>query len=92
MTRIGGSAFYGARFLTSVQITSGVEEIGDLAYANAELLTQAFIPDSVTTIGNRAFARNSGSSDGNDLLTIYGSAGSEAERYGYQRYTGKLLC
>ncbi|MGL6193684.1 MAG: protein kinase domain-containing protein [Thermoguttaceae bacterium] len=74
VTTIGDRAFCSCRGLTSVTIPDSVTTIGDGAFSSCSGLTSVTIPDSVTTIGNRAFNGCSG-------LTIFGTRGSEAEKY-----------
>lgn len=56
VTRIGDSAFYQQRSITSVTIPDSVISIGDSAFARCSALREAFVPESVTTIGVGAFA------------------------------------
>lgn len=65
---------------TAVTIPHGVTTIGMEAFRGCENLTSVTIPESVTTIGERAF-------EGCNRLTIYGKAGSEAERYAKEKGT-----
>ncbi len=55
-------------------IPNSVTSIGDYAFYECDRLTLVTIPDSVTSIGYSVFSSYSS-------LTIYGKAGSEAERY-----------
>ena len=80
VTSIGNNAFYASVNLRSIQLPASVRKIGNNAFAYMPGLTQAFVPSSVTSIGTLAFALNYNDS-GNNILTIYGSAGSEAEAY-----------
>jgi len=57
-----------------VTIPNSVTSIGDRAFWGCESLTSVTIPNSVTSIGSSAFWSC-------DNVTIYGSTGSEAERY-----------
>ncbi len=67
-------AFSGCTGLTSVTLSEGVYKLEDFAFSNCENLTSIVIPSSVESIGWGVF------SDSKDL-TIYGIAGSYAERY-----------
>jgi len=74
VTSIGNDAFFLCKSLTSVTIPNSVTSIGDRAFWGCESLTSVTIPNSVTSIGSSAFWSC-------DNVTIYGSTGSEAERY-----------
>ena len=82
---IADSAFYKCTSLISVTIPDSVTSIGGNAFKNCTDLTSVTIPDSVTSIGNVAFGYfyNSETYDREKIsgFTIYGCAGSEAERY-----------
>ena len=65
-------AFYLNR-LKNIKIGSAVTRIGEDAFSENDL-KKVIIPNSVKSIGKDAFA-------GNEGLIIYGSLGSEAERY-----------
>jgi hypothetical protein len=55
VTHIGGSAFFGNEYMTSLTIGNSVQIIGAGAFQNCPRLTSVIIPDSVTEIGDRAF-------------------------------------
>lgn len=74
VTNIGSHAFSGCTGLTSAVIPDGVTSIETMAFADCTNLTSVTIPASVTSIGLVAFY-------GCPNLTVYGNAGSEAERY-----------
>lgn len=82
VTRIGDAAFEGAR-VKNVTILHGVKAIGAHVFRNCENLKSITIPSSVTDIGTMAFSMIDGSLDCGIIpgLTIYGAAGSFAERY-----------
>lgn len=73
-TLIPAQSFYGCGRLSDVTLPETVVEIGDYAFNGCASLDSITIPAAVTTIGEDAF-------DGCSWLTIYGSTGSEAERY-----------
>ena len=56
VTSIGGSAFSGCSFLTSISIPSSVTSIGGSAFRDCNSLTSINIPSSVTSIGGDAFS------------------------------------
>ena len=72
---IENGAFYACGSLTSVKIPSSVQTVGESAFGGCESLTSVEIPDNVETIGEAAFA------DCAADLTLYGAAGSVAEKY-----------
>ncbi|MBP3693678.1 MAG: leucine-rich repeat protein [Thermoguttaceae bacterium] len=74
VTSIGNRAFENCDSLTSVTIPDSVTSIGNSAFWCCKSLTSVTIPNSVTSIEIGAFSDC-------DNVTIYGSAGSEAERY-----------
>jgi uncharacterized repeat protein (TIGR02543 family) len=55
VTSIGGSAFSGCTFLTSVTIPGSVTSIGYSAFSGCTSLSSVTIPSSVTNIGYQAF-------------------------------------
>lgn len=71
--------------LTKVVIPDTVKYIGAQAFNNCESLKGIIIPSSVTEIGSRAFGYLYEDEDGNEVkvpgFTIYGTKGTEAERY-----------
>ncbi len=68
---IGDLAFLGSENLTSVQIGSGVQTIGERAFFRCTALAEITIPDSVTDIGDYAFANCT------NLVTVKIGAGVE---------------
>lgn len=74
VTSIESSAFRSCTGLTSVNIPDSVKSIESLAFCDCTSLTSINIPNSVKSIGNGAFSNCPN-------LTIYGEAGSYAERY-----------
>ena len=60
--------------LIEVNIPDSVTSIGDEVFYGCSKLKSLYIPDSVTSIGKKAFS-------GCPELTLYGSAGSYAEKY-----------
>ena len=75
VVKIGESAFHRRDSLTSVEIPNTVKEIGENAFYCCDSLTSVKIPNSVKEIGQDAF------SDCAADLTLYGAAGSVAEKY-----------
>lgn len=55
LTSIEYTAFQGCTSLTSIDIPSGVTDIGSAAFSSCVGLTSVTIPDSVTTINNESF-------------------------------------
>ncbi|MBE6426976.1 MAG: leucine-rich repeat domain-containing protein [Planctomycetaceae bacterium] len=80
VTTIREGAFSCCTSLTFVTIPDSVTTIGGVAFNLCLSLTSVTIPESVTTIGERAFEEC-------NRLTIYGKAGSEAERYAKEKGT-----
>ncbi len=56
VTSIGGGAFNGNCFLTSIIIPNSITIIENWAFSGCKSLTSIFIPDSVTSIGERVFS------------------------------------
>ncbi len=54
-TSILANAFYGCKYLKSVEISSGLKSIPDYAFYGCSGLTSVDIPDSVASIGEYAF-------------------------------------
>lgn len=95
--RVGEYAFRGCVNLTELEIAEGVEAISDYAFNGCSALRRAVIPEGVCEIGNFAFEKcialeslylpdsiqfmGGRAFDGNIGMTIYGKAGSYAERY-----------
>lgn len=77
---IGEGAFHNCAKLESVTLEEGVEEIGSYSFAGNTKLKSVTIPDSVTKIGENAFGINIYGKVVEDFV-IYGSEGSEAQRY-----------
>lgn len=100
LTKIGDFAFKFCENLTEVHIPDRVTNIGDSAFYGCTRLTKIHLPDSLTKIGSSAFSRCTslakiripksvkklGISVFYDCanLTIYGFAGSCAERHAAQ--------
>ena len=85
VTRIEGAAFYACLSLSSVTIPTSVTYIGAQAFLDCPCLGSVSVPGSVSEIGDYAFgyyidSSGSGRSKVTDF-TIYGQAGSAAERY-----------
>jgi len=74
VTTIDWNAFNMCTALTSVTIPNSVKTIGSNAFANCTGLTSVTIPNSVKEIGRNVFVYC-------DKVTIYGNAGSSAEKY-----------
>ncbi len=74
VTEIGYGAFSDCTSLESITIPSGVKKIGNRAFGGCKALKSIKIPSSVTEMGSNAFLDC-------DNVTIYGEAGSYAERY-----------
>jgi hypothetical protein len=53
--RIGESAFFGCRALTSAVFERGLEAVGDSAFAGCENLTQVTLPWGTGSVGRMAF-------------------------------------
>lgn len=75
MKNIGGSSFGYCTGLKNVVIPNSVIRIEDSAFAFCSGLSSVVIPKSVTKINKDAFAGCS------EKLVIYGSKGSNAEKY-----------
>ena len=97
VTSIGDGAFYYCSSLEKVSIPDSVTSIGSSAFSYCKSLTKAAIPTSVTSIKSRLFYGcinlttlaipasvtniDYDAFDGCYFLTIYGTAGSYAEKY-----------
>lgn len=77
---IGDGAFHNCAKLESVILEEGIEEIGSYSFAGNTKLKSITIPDSVTKIGENAFGINIYGKVIEDFV-LYGSEGSEAQRY-----------
>lgn len=77
---IGDGAFHNCAKLESVIFEEGIEEIGSYSFAGNTKLKSITIPDSVTKIGENAFGINIYGKVIEDFV-LYGSEGSEAQRY-----------
>lgn len=76
------AAFGDCTNLKSVIISNGVKTIGDSAFDGCTSLTSVTIPSSVTEIGDYAFGYTYDDTlVKNKDFTIYGTKGTEAERY-----------
>ena len=77
VNKIGGSAFYKCKTITSISIPNSVTEIGASAFSQCTSLSSIIIPDNVVQIGNNAFLECENLKNinlGNGLTTIGGSA------------------
>ena len=74
LSTIGNGAFFECVSLTSIELPSGVTSIGNEAFRCCDTLESIKIPASVKRIGESAI------SDCPALKTIYGEAGTAAER------------
>ena len=85
VTSIGSEAFCDCTSLTSITIPDSVTSIDSGTFWNCTSLTSVTIPDSVTDIGEYAFGYYDDSIENKiktvDDFKIYGTVGSEAERY-----------
>lgn len=77
---IGDGAFHNCAELESVILEEGIEEIGSYSFAGNTKLKSVKVPDSVTKIGANAFGINIYGKVIEDFV-LYGSEGSEAQRY-----------
>lgn len=77
---IGDGAFHNCAKLESVILEEGIEEIGSYSFAGNTMLKSITIPDSVTKIGENAFGINIYGKV-IEAFILYGSEGSEAQRY-----------
>lgn len=77
---IGEGAFHNCAKLEKVTLEEGIEEIGSYSFAANTKLKSVTIPDSVTMIGENAFGIDIYGKVVDDFV-IYGSEGSEAQRY-----------
>ena len=80
VTTIGGYAFYGGSYLTSVAFHDAITEIGNFAFYGCKKLTSVTIPASVTTIGEYAF------SDCKNLTSM--NIGSSVKKIGNKSFSG----
>lgn len=74
LINIGNSAFANCESIKSITIPNGTIKIADWAFANCKSLEEVIISESIIDIGQLTFA-------GCPKLTIYGTAGSYAEKY-----------
>ncbi len=79
LTEIRSFAFAGLRGLESLEIPENIVSIEANAFCNSEKLKRVRIAKNVKTIDNSAFGDISTLLNNN--FTVYGYAGSEAERY-----------
>lgn len=77
---IGEGAFHNCAKLEKVTLEEGIEEIGSFSFAANNKLKSVTIPDSVTVIEENAFGIDIYGEVDKDFV-IYGSEGSEAQRY-----------
>ena len=75
VTEIGEYTFFDCPTLEEITIPSGVTVIGDYTFYNCTSLAKITIPASISAISETAFT------DCSDDLTIYGYAGTYAEKY-----------
>ncbi len=73
--RIGQAAFRDCAGLRALVVPEGIKSLGDWAFYGCADLAEARLPQSVEHIDNSAFDQCG------ENLVIYGSAGSEAERF-----------
>lgn len=71
---IRNRAFLGCSSLTSLKLPEGIKSIAEATFSDCANLTSLWIPDSVKKIGFGAFINCK-------KLTLYGNAGSYAQRY-----------
>ena len=53
---IGGYAFWGCSYLTSISIPKGVKSIGELGFSNCSSLNSVILPEGLESIGTYAFS------------------------------------
>lgn len=82
ITSIGSCAFEGCSSLESITIPDGVTSLGSHAFGECFNLKSITLPDSVTNIGEYSFGYNYKNKI--DGFTIYGYAGTAAEKYAYE--------
>ena len=83
LTDIGDGVFYECTSLTEVMIPDSVRSIGDDAFYGCTGLKSIAVPESVTSIGEKALGYyfEDNCTKCVDGFTVYGYAGSEAQRY-----------
>ena len=72
---VGDSAFYNCDKLEEASLAEGVETVGNTAFGACNSLKTLTLPDSLKAIGDSALPEQA------ELMTVWGSRGTEAERY-----------
>ncbi len=75
LRRVGASAFWGCDKLTKIALPDSLQTIDKWAFSHCALLTEVSVPKGLQTVGAGAFSRCSPN------LTLYGAAGSVAEKH-----------
>ncbi|MBQ6829406.1 MAG: leucine-rich repeat domain-containing protein [Thermoguttaceae bacterium] len=75
LRRVGASAFFGCAQLTKIAFPNSLQTIDKYAFSRCASLTEVSVPKGLRTIDVGAFSRCSPN------LTLYGAAGSVAEKH-----------